>query len=275
MTGTTWIILNIALAVGAIYGTAAALGGKDSAPLEITMPEEEGGAARSGKTDRPQQTSAAKPAVQERGPLQSADLDDLWQMSLFNPGRSENPQSAGENPQQTAAAAQNVQFELVGIAQISAEGKESVPVAVLRPRAGGGARPANAPGVPGLFRRPGTQLQQTAAAPKKAQKEVFAVGDAVNDSGYMVKSISPKERMVELSRAGTVVKLYIDFKDSDAVKRREAAAADAQKRQSEAEAAAKAQNAAAVPQTIPALTPREQEASRTPPAPPLRSPAAS
>ncbi len=269
MSGIAWILLNIALIVGATYGTVSIATQPAPAPLKL----EEDAAQKDNGARKPtpkKETPTAGRTSTTATPLSpNASLDDLWAKTLFNPDRTEtipeNGESAAEAAAQAAAQAKmNIDFELVGIAQISQPGKDAVPVAILRSRVQNSRRGSRTPNRRGPTINPTLNRQNAGKAdtdPKRPTKKVFKVGDPINETGYVLKSIVPSERMVEVIRAGKTVKLYIDFAGEEAQQRRTEASVAAAKRLEEAEKR--------LPQPNPVVTQKPTLANPgQPPAPP-------
>ena len=197
--------------------------------------------ATHGEKDKPAEN---KLAASPRGLATNANLDDLWKQTLFLPSRTEDTgESATDNVEEQAElAARNIEFELVGIAQINVVDAEApAPVAILRSKVGaeraargrdmrrGNPRDRNARNNP-----PGP-AQPTDNKAKNEEKQVFRVGEKINQTGYTLVSINPDEKMVEVSRNGETVKLFINFTGAEATQRREAAnQATERKRQEQA-----------------------------------------
>lgn len=263
MSGISWFIVNIALIFSAVYCTVAVARRPEPKPLELTEPAQSGSKG-DNKADVRKNAAAGKntadnaAGINPPGALPAhTPLDDLWEKSLFNPARTEIAEDGASAEEAAAAlASQNIEFELIGIAQIAPVGAEAEPVAVLRSKVAannsnnrgrrpqqrrGGAQPASTP------------ASNTAEPNKGTTRQVFRVGDKINETGYTLKSISPGEKMVEVTRGGTSVKLYINFTNAEANQRREAANQAAIQRK-QAEEAAERQRQAAVQSTRDSMT---------------------
>ncbi|MBQ4480088.1 MAG: hypothetical protein II943_05580 [Victivallales bacterium] len=142
MSGFSWILLNIVLIVGAIYGTMKVRSAPPPKPLQL----EEAVAANSQdavqhkNAPRGADKNSGTPTAPSRALSTNASLDALWKQTLFLPTRTEDTgEDAAEQAaaEQAAFAANNIEFELVGIAQISTvDTSDPVPVAILRSKVG-------------------------------------------------------------------------------------------------------------------------------------------
>lgn len=248
MSGLAWIILNLALAFGAVYGTMKVRNTPAPKPLQLeeaAEPATDSQHKSVARNEKGNEATSDKP----RPLATNAPMDDLWKQTLFLPTRTEETEEG--NAEQAAAeqaelAARNIEFELVGIAQIHVLNEtDPVPIAILRSkvgadRGGRGGPPGRRGGPPSRDRnnprsnqpQPGAGADSSA---KNAEKQVFRVGEKINQTGYLLKSIDPDEKMVEVSRNGETVKLYINFTGSEATQRREAVSqASAKKHQEQA-----------------------------------------
>lgn len=235
MSGIAWIILNAALALGAVVGTVKVA--KTPPPKPFTQAQLDGSADKPEKDpDAPkaQQKNDAAPKSAQHHPDElpkSASLDDLWKHTLFLPVRAEaepGDADAEAAAQAAALAGKNFEFELVGIAQISPADKPPVPIAILRSKEAGNQRRRPMPQRGGP-QRGGNQPQQAEQAKETPQKQIFKEGDPLNNTGYILKAIFPEQKMVEVSRGSETIKLYINYAGAEATQRREAitkAAAD-------------------------------------------------
>ncbi len=245
MSGLAWIILNIALVIGAAYGTIKVRNTPAPKPLQLeepAKPEAESPHKASTRNEKPAESKSSAP----RPLATNASMDDLWKQTLFFPTRTEETEEGNAeqtNIEQAALAARNIEFELVGIAQINVVGEEDpVPVAILRSKIGSerGGRPGTRRGNPRDRNNPrGNQPQPSNTAAdsqsKSEEKQVFRVGEKINQTGYLLVNINADEKMVEVSRNGETVKLYINFIGEEATQRREAVSqATAQKHQEQA-----------------------------------------
>ena len=246
MSGLAWIILNIALVIGAAYGTVKVRNTPAPNPLQLEEPaksEEESQHKTSARNEKPAESklSASRPLAA------NAPMDDLWKQTLFLPTRTEDTgedNAEQANLEQAAMAARNIEFELVGIAQINVVGEEDpVPVAILRSKIGaerGGRGTPRRGGPPSRDRNPRNNQPQPSnpaadSQAKSEEKQVFRVGEKINQTGYLLVDINAKEKMVEVSRNGETVKLYINFIGEEATQRREAVSqATAKKHQEQA-----------------------------------------
>lgn len=237
MTGTYWIILNILLAAGAVGGTVAWHSRRAAEPPVLSAAAEPGDDSRrdsSEKTREPRNGAGKENAAERR--LSSSGYDDLWRHSLFTPGRAETALENGEAAAAEAAAiaAQNVEFELIGVARIAAPGRAAEAVAILRNKAVNGRRPAD--GNRRGQRRSAaannnSRSQLSNADPAgKNRREVFRTGEKINLTGYTLKSIDVDKRQVVVSRGTENVTLGINFTSSEAVSRRESVGEIARKK---------------------------------------------
>ncbi len=243
--------MNAALAVVCIGGTIAVR--RRSAPAPVKL-EEAAPRAEDGRKTQLAPAAAQKERDDAKAPARGlpagASLDELWQNTLFLPERTEREAgSDGMTPEEAARAAQlaaqKIEFELIGIAQMALPGRESEPVAVLRNKVSAG-RPGGRP-VPGGRPMPGRTMPAASVASTAPAKQVFRVGEKINETGYAVKAIDAAARVVEVVRGSEVVTLTINFASSEANLRRNVAVQDALRKRNE-EAAAQARAQAAVQQ---------------------------
>ena len=233
MSGLSWIILNIILIGGALYGTMKVRSAPPPKPLQL---EE---AVTPTNADAPQhkapshtgENAASSPS---QALASTASLDDLWKQTLFLPTRTEDTgEDAAEQAaaEQAAYAARNIEFELVGIAQISVMDAEAIPVAILRSKVGSvAAQRGRRPPPRGRNAAPTTPATEPS---KSEEKQVFHVGEKINQTGYVLTSIDPDASMVEVTRNGETVKLYINFAGTEAMQRREAVTQETTRRHQE------------------------------------------
>ena len=123
MHGLAWTILNAALVVVCIGGTIAVRRRPTPAPVKL---EEAAPRAEDGRKAQATAANGAQAAVKApvRGLPADASLDELWQNTLFLPERTEHEAgSDGMTPEEAARAAQmaaqKIEFELIGIAQMA------------------------------------------------------------------------------------------------------------------------------------------------------------
>ncbi|MBR4125373.1 MAG: hypothetical protein IKR13_04145 [Victivallales bacterium] len=229
MSGLAWIILNLALAIGAVYGTVKVRSTPVPKPLQLeeaAKPEADSQHKALSRNEKADETEPAKP----RALAANAPMDDLWKQTLFLPTRTEDTGEEDANQaaaEQAEQAARNIEFELVGLAQINVLTEEDpVPVAILRSKVGSerGGRPSPRRGGPPNRNNPrGPQPAATPDSPtKNDEKQVFRVGEKINQTGYLLKNIDLDEKFVEVTRNGETVKLSINFVGTEAVQRREA-----------------------------------------------------
>ena len=239
MSGFSWILLNIVLIVGALYGTMKVRSAPPPKPLQL----EEAVAANSQdavqhkNAPRGADKNSGTPTAPSRALSTNASLDALWKQTLFLPTRTEDTgEDAAEQAaaEQAAFAANNIEFELVGIAQISTvDTSDPVPVAILRSKVGAasgqrGRRPP-ARGGGGRNNGPATPAEPS----KNEERQVFRVGDKINQTGYLLTNIDADANMVEVTRNGETVKLYINFAGTEAMQRREAVSQETARRHQE------------------------------------------
>lgn len=249
MSGIALIILNAVLAIAAIGGTVMVSQRSKPAPLVIEQQSEKDSA--SGKTAESERRESAPASKSASGSsnlvprLSNAELDDLWRMTVFLPTREEAEPS--ENPEEAAAAeaaalaAQNIEFELIGLASIAQIGQEAQPVAILRNKATGNRRSNNSRNQPKNRRtttnnkRESTNKEIAAFSDPTGQyrREVFRVGDKINLTGYTLKSIDMEERKVVVVRGSESVTLSINFTSNEAASRRDSATQAALKKREE------------------------------------------
>jgi len=255
MPGIAWIILNAVLVVAAIGGTVAVK--RRPAPVPVAL-EESAAKSDDGKKAAAANAPAAstkKVVAASNGLPADASLDDLWRHTLFLPTREEiEATEGGMSPEEAARAAalaaQKIDFELIGIAQMASPGKEAEPVALLRNKVASNGRAQGrrfGNGQPGRPGSPGNNAAVPNVASSAPTQLVFRVGEMVNSTGYKVKSIDVANRAVEVERGAEVVKLTINFTSEEANQRRNAVAAqeNIRRQQVAAEAARTQQQAAA------------------------------
>ncbi len=232
MSGLAWIILNLALAIGAVYGTLKVRNTPAPKPLQLEeAPQPQTDAQHKATAPRNDKAAAAATAKPRALPA-NAPMDDLWRQTLFLPTRTEDTADAeaAQEAEQAALAARNIEFELVGLAQINVIGEaDPVPVAILRSKVGSerGGRGPQRRSTPRDRNTPLHGPQQPAAAKaetaaKNDEKQVFRVGEKINQTGYLLRAIDLDAKMVEVTRNGEDVKLYINFAGSEAAQRRDA-----------------------------------------------------
>ncbi len=273
MSGIALIILNAALAIAAITGTVAVNRRRAPAPLVLEPPVEAKASRQAADAAGTAATTGGAGALR----LANSDFDDLWRMTLFLPSREEPEDASDAQSEAEAAAAalaaQNIEFELIGLARIAQEGAEAQPVAILRNKAVGGRRsPAvnarrnsrigdNRRNPParggGETREPVLPADPTG----QNRREVFKVGDKINLTGYVLRSIDMEERSVVVVRGNETVTLSINFTSSEAASRRDSASKDALKKREE-------RNAAELAEARRAIENRQDANPGTPPPPP-------
>ncbi len=246
MSGIALIILNAVLAIAAIGGTVMVSQRSKPAPLVLEQQsEKESANAKNADSERRETAQSGKNSGSAVPRLNNAELDDLWRMTVFLPTRAEAEPS--EDPEEAAAAeaaalaAQNIEFELIGLASIAQIGHEAQPVAILRNKATGNKR-TNTRNQP-KNRRTNTSNNKRESASKELaaitdptgqyRREVFRVGDKINLTGYTLKSIDMEERKVVVVRGSESVTLSINFTSNEAASRRDSATQAALKKREE------------------------------------------
>ncbi|NLZ61003.1 MAG: hypothetical protein GX901_10120 [Lentisphaerae bacterium] len=238
MNGFSWLIINAVLLLGALGSWNL---GKRLARPELPAINNDASAL---KESRPLRLDSGQVYAQGR---QSLPMDELWERSLFCPERTERSGGESESSESESAPV-NSEFELTGLAWIGLPG-EVKPVAVIKqqvlaarraaPRAAVAARPgglrtqvtarnrmvqARATGQ----RQP--EADAGAAEPAKPQKLVFAVGDQINDSGYVLTEINTAENSVLLMRGAERLELQIEFGSAASAERKDVAVTEAASR---------------------------------------------
>ena len=219
MNRMSWMGLSVLLAGGAVFSTSA------MRRLSQPLPPFTGRYAAvndSGKAVRPgadEARAAAKPAATETELV----LDDLWEKSLFHHERTEKNGGAGPAPEPEAQAPS--EFELVGIARIGRpEQAQAVAIIKQEQAASRTARLAAARARTVRSRTVRTALApppEPEETPKKAIKKMFRVGDAVNETGYVVKSIDAATNTVILNKGSEEITLKIELSDKKNSTRRQ------------------------------------------------------
>ena len=245
MSGIALIILNAVLAIAAIGGTVMVSQRSKPAPLVLEQQsEKESANAKNADSERRETAPSGKNSGSATPRLNNAELDDLWRMTVFLPTRAEAEPS--EDPEEAAAAeaaalaAQNIEFELIGLASIAQIGQEAQPVAILRNKATGNKR-TNTRNQPKNRRTNTTNKRESASKEIAAitdptgqyRREVFRVGDKINLTGYTLKSIDMEERKVVVVRGSESVTLSINFTSNEAASRRDSATQAALKKREE------------------------------------------
>lgn len=270
MSNVSWLFLNALLIVTAILSTVTMRRIATPELPSIEATEKAGKDSKGGKSDPQQQASRLVPKTT------TLNFEEIWEKSLFRPDRTEKTDTGAGSPDGDQAPEKS-DFELTGIAWMGLPG-QAKPVAVIKQRQSLPAR-SSARRVIRAGRRvplPGGQSDAQSPdsdAPAKPQKVVFAVGDAINDSGYILAEINTEENSAVLKRNAERVELKIEF-GSDASQQRktaavnEASARQKQREAAEAQAAAAAKQAQAIPATpVPAKT-IPGSADMQPPSPP-------
>lgn len=224
MNASTWLILNLVLLLGAAgsLATMRALARPELPPL--TRNDSEG----KGTRTTPPEPAAARPRTDLRS-------DELWEKSLFRPERSEAPDEGDAASANVPAEKSN--FELTGLAWIGKVG-EAKPVAVIRYNTAPAAA-ASRRRVPTQPRRPGAPPEP--AEGEKPQKLVYAQGDTIGDTGYVLAEINTATNSVTLKRGNEHIDLSIEFGNSDSSQRKSEAVSAEQERRRQREQQAAAQ----------------------------------
>lgn len=250
MNGSTWLIVNLVLLLGA---AASLISMRSLARPELPPLTRSESDTKGPRTAPPEAPLPSRPQADLRS-------DELWEKSLFRPERSEAPDEGDAATANLPAEKSN--FELTGLAWIGKVG-EAKPVAVIRYNASPTANSRRR--VPSQPRRPGTPPEP--AETEKPQKLVYAQGDMIGDTGYVLAEISTATNSVTLKRGNEHIDLTIEFGNSDSSQRKSDAVSAEQDRRRQRE-----QQAAALippPTTPPALPP-----GHNPPAAPGQNPPA-
>lgn len=220
MNRMSWMGLSVLLAGGAVFSTSAVR--RLSQPLPPFTGRYAAAADDSGKAARPgadEVRAAARPAVTESELV----LDDLWEKSLFHHERTEKNAGAGPAPEPEAQAPS--EFELVGIARIGRPDQaQAVAIIKQEQAASRNARLAAARARTvrsRTVRAAPTPQPEPEETPKKPVKKMFRVGDAVNETGYVVKSIDPATNTVILNKGSEEITLKIELSDKKNSTRRQ------------------------------------------------------
>ncbi|MDD4098229.1 MAG: hypothetical protein PHC30_05630 [Lentisphaeria bacterium] len=222
MNKMSWFGLAALLAGGAVFSTSAMR--RMSQPLPPFVSRYDAAAEESGKAVRPagdEARAAARPAT----PAVELALDDLWEKSLFHNERTEKNAGASE-PQEPEAPVKS-EFELVGIARIG-DPEHARAIAIIKQEQAPSRNAQLAAARARMIRSRTTRAApapqpEPEEAPKKPLKKMFRVGDAVNESGYVVKSIDPATNTVILSKGSEEITLRIELADKQSSTRRQTA----------------------------------------------------
>lgn len=117
--------------------------------------------------------SRANPAIAPLGFHSAAEMDELWQRTLFRPERTDAQNAAAVGNEEPAAA--QVPMEFVGMGRFDA--RAAAIIIVREPK--GRQRPA----------RPGAATPSGPRQPVDRRPKVYAVGEEVGSTGYLVKEI--------------------------------------------------------------------------------------
>jgi len=220
MSGATWLLLNLILAVAAGVTTVGMRNLSRTKLPDYKLEEKDEKQGTATKQD-PQQSKSQRPAPKPP----TAASDDIWQKTLFRPDRAEEIATADEQQPQNQVDVQqaNADFELVGIARIGLPDK-AVPVAIINQknansRGGRGMAPGPRGGRPG---RPQPNAPATNNAPPVKLKHTFKVGDVINQSGYTLTEINIEAKSVILTRNAERLTLAITMGDDKSRQRKDA-----------------------------------------------------
>ncbi|MBP1582993.1 MAG: hypothetical protein J6866_03455 [Victivallales bacterium] len=220
MSGATWLLLNLILAVAAGVTTVGMRKLSHTKLPDYKLEEKDEKQGNASKPDT-QQARTQRPAPKPP----TAASDDIWQKTLFRPDRAEEIATADEQQPQNQVDAQqaNADFELVGIARIGLPDK-AVPVAIInqknaRNRGGRNMAPGPRGGRPG---RPQPNAPATNNAPPVKLKHTFKVGDVINQSGYTLTEINVEAKSVVLTRNAERLTLAITMGDDKSRQRKDA-----------------------------------------------------
>lgn len=225
MSTFAWVIVNAVLLGSAIVSVKLACELPDT--IKAEQQKIEAAKEKSTKKEKPAPSKAARTTATAKNEpsvpkIQRNTLDDIWKKSLFTPDRTENlPGDNVATQQQPEQEIVNADLELTGIAQIGDK-----PIAIIRQKVQ--ARPSRNVRLPGRTRPgmppPPTRTQQLQEPESKEPiKKIFRVGDVINKTGYVVKSIEPNERKVVITRNGKDEILTIEFGDSQSSSRKQEA----------------------------------------------------
>ena len=235
MNGFAWLIVNAALLLGALGSWNLS---KKLAHPELPAIDDNTSAVKELRPSRQESN-----LVFARRP-KALPMDELWEKSLFRPERTERSDSELEqtDPENEPA---NAEFELTGIAWIGLPG-ETKPVAVIKQQAATTRRrPTRMPAASrGRVPQARSQPQQSQPA-DKPQKVIFAVGDRINDSGYVLTEINTEENSALLVRGAERLELKIEFGSAASAERKEVAVTEAASRARQREEAERLRNLAA------------------------------
>ncbi len=261
MNGISWLFLNVLLIAAAILSTVSMRSVAAPELPSIEAPAKSGKDAKSSKADSQQQQQLSR-----SNPAENAlNIEEIWEKSLFRPDRTEKTESA-EDSQDGGQTAEKSDFELTGIAWMGLPG-QAKPVAVIKQRQTlpqrSGSRVIRGRRVPAPG---GAPAPPASTEPAKPQKVVFSVGDAINETGYILAEINTDENSAVLKRNAERVELKIEFGSDASLQRKTAAVNEANVRQKQREAAA-APSPARLPAPVPAKT-APGGADAQPPGPP-------
>ncbi len=278
MSTFAWVIVNAVLLGSAIVSVKLACELPDT--IKAEQQKIEAAKEKSTKKEKPAPSKAARTTATAKNEpsvpqIQRHTLDDIWKKSLFTPDRTENPPSdTVATQQQPEQEIVNADLELTGIAQIGDN-----PIAIIRQKVQ--TRPSRNVRLPGRTRPgmppPPTRTQQLQDQDSKEPiKKIFRVGDVINKTGYVVKSIEPSERKVVITRNGKDEILTSEFGDSQSSSRKQEALTYQKEVQARAATRIKATTTEAKPADTPQQgtpppaapgQPRQREV-RMPPTPP-------
>ncbi|HOG49301.1 MAG TPA: hypothetical protein PKY10_01785 [Lentisphaeria bacterium] len=211
MNRMSWMGLTVLLAGGAVFSTSAMRRLSQPLPPFTSRYAAAEGSVKAVRPSADEARAAAKPAATDAELI----LDDLWEKSLFHHERTEK--NAGAGPPTTPEEAQaQTEFELVGIARIGRP-EEAQAVAIIKQEQSVSRASRLAAARARTIRGRGGRVAPTPPPPepeetsKKPLKKMFRVGDAVNETGYVVKSIDPGANTVILSKGSEEITLKIEL----------------------------------------------------------------
>jgi hypothetical protein len=226
MSKLSWFLLNVCLLIAAVLATGMVLRQQPGARW-VTR-----GAARNAappSSTPPTTARTSKPGGSGAGAshsLTAAELDELWQKSLFCPARTEEINEDTGAP--ATAQPQAIEFELVGIGVI---GDKSAAIILTQQArvASPVVRSAAARGT-GSTRGSGKDKGGPTPAPEPT-KHVYVAGQAIGDTGYTVKEIKPTE--VVLTKGAEERILKVERGDNASEQRSKVAVDDETRRRAE------------------------------------------
>ncbi|MGI6356473.1 MAG: hypothetical protein ACOX6W_15480 [Lentisphaeria bacterium] len=212
MNRMSWMGLTVLLAGGAVFSTSAMRRLSQPLPPFTSRYAAAEGAIKAVRTGADEARGATKPTATEAELV----LDDLWEKSLFHNERTEKNAGAEPTPTPTPEAQAQTEFELVGIARIGRP-EEAQAVAIIKQQAQPVSRASRLAAARARairsrsVRATPTPPPEPEETPKKPLKKMFRVGDTVNETGYVVKSIDPGANTVILSKGSEEITLKIEL----------------------------------------------------------------